>query len=435
MTPPEDEQEVKSVVSPTSSTTTSATSNNYSHTPQNNGITGNAVVQGGDPRQRRVSFSHETSIQFGGGSAEPMMTGQEQCAQDSMSGSTSTSPTWRRAEGSYANFSEGVGSSEVVVAKLKSAETGDGGDNTAGSQGASSSRSRHRKSSMDLRRLPDHILLMPNFDVSEYDGEDELQFDSQSKQSDLSQEGANCWRRLIRCAFCLSNKYKLKTQLMMSFGCVNLLTVLLVMLVFVTTCYVVGDSIKDINQEEFETLFIRESQPLTVSYLAEALEKRFMPVDLVDLLHEAAQDRFQGYPNSLFDDNMTPFRDIYSGRNIYPVKGAPMPMDWQVQKDVNESNYEEHSQKSRYDTFLKTQRAVTTANANFMMQGVCDPNDFDEASPNYWPNCTDSNNNVTMGGVINPVPTAGPIYNMASDIVPLVKAVSGFLFQFLLIVS
>ena len=425
MTHSEDNDEGGDVGTPAPSVVTSITSNSNSCAPQVGESDGKS--KGPDPKQRRVSFSQETSLHFAGGNEDPTISVPEQSVQDSMSESTSTNPTWRRAEGSYITHSDCVGSSEAVIAKLRgnNGVVEDGCENVgnaSNSEVASSSKSRRRNSSLDLRRLPDHILLMPNFDVSEYEGEEDY-VDSPSKKTDLVPERTSCWKNMMRCAFCLSNKYRLKTQLMMSFGCVNLLTVVMVMLVFVTTCYFVGNNIKEINEEEFETLLLGETQSLTVRYLAESLELRFIPVDLVDLLHEAAQDRFQGYPKSLVEDNNSPFRDILTGRNIYPVIGPPMPLDWEVQRDVNESNFEEHSQQSRWDTFLKTQRAATTANAMFMLQGVCDPDEFDETSPNYWPNCTASNNDITMGGVINPVSTAGPIYKMSNDIIPLVKAI------------
>ena len=282
---------------------------------------------------------------------------------------------------------------------------------------------RTQSSSLELRRLPVEILfpsISPGLMVSELDiGYNVItEEDEGSDDDDDDNRGT---RGLIQW-LCLSPKYSLKTQLMLSFGLVNTITVILVLIGSIVASFLVGENVKAINEDAFKGKLVPKIEASTARYLAETLEQQFMPLDLVDLLIEAAQDRFQGYPGSMFDDDQVPFRDIYTGKNIYPIIGNPPLLDWQITRDITESNYEEHVQKDRWEIFFRHQRAASTANGVFLMQGACDPNEFDELAPSYWPNCTDNNNNFTSGGIIVPVPSAEPIYRKMADIVPLLKA-------------
>ena len=280
-------------------------------------------------------------------------------------------------------------------------------------------RRQYGSSSMDLRRLPSNILLSPDLDLSETEGDD---YDDLLGGSMDHYQRKGGLQRCLRTVICLSPRFKLKTQLMLSFGIVNATTVGFVILVTILSTFLAADGIKNTNQQIYETKLVLDVQATTVRYIAESLEVQFMPVDLVDMFIEVAQDRFQGYPKSLVEDRYTPFRDSLTGDNIYPIQNVPLLMDWEVQRDVNETNYKEHSDQSRWNAFLQKQRATTTANGIFLLQGACDPDETDEMSPNFFPNCTTANNDVTVGGVINPDPSAGPIYRMGSDIIPFMKA-------------
>ena len=256
---------------------------------------------------------------------------------------------------------------------------------------------------------------------------------------------------------CLSPKYHLKTQLMLSFGSANLITIILVFVGCIVTSHVVGENLKQINQEAFEKNLLPSIQARTVRYLAESLQQQFMPVDMVDMLIEAAQDRFQGYPSSLLHEKAqetehysVPFRDVLSGNNIYPVIGKPMFLNHEIPADVTEDNYQEHVQDDRWHSFYKSQPIVSTKSGLFSFQGVCDPAEnfapassttatasnstgvtdvnsnnntrylLDESNLRY--ECTEAHNDIDSGGVIHPVPTTGPIFRAGSDIIPVMKA-------------
>jgi hypothetical protein len=205
-------------------------------------------------------------------------------------------------------------------------------------------REAPKASSMGLRRLPMDITLQPLselFFVSEVDKSEEEEGASPQPGGGGATPGARVpvskkssfaqWWWWIHNLF-LSPKYTLKMQLMLSFGTVNFCTIVLVLLGCIFVSLYVGNSVKEINQKAFEDQLVREIQATTVRYLAESLEQQFIPVDLVDIIEEATQDRFQGYPNSLFNDDATPFRDSLTGRNIYPIVGDPMFLDCTMQK-------------------------------------------------------------------------------------------------------
>jgi hypothetical protein len=313
--------------------------------------------------------------------------------------------------------------------------------------------STSRSSSLGLRRLPVDILLQPTSDFEalsdgELDESDQDQENDPASRRDATASSsahhrnsnaqspgggpstntmAYYWSWRIHDLF-LSPKYPLKFQLMVSFGSVNFCTTALVIISCILVSYYVGDSVKKINQKAFENRLVPGIQAKTVRYLAESMEQQFIPFDLVDIIEEAFQDRFQGYPNSIVgEDNSVPFRDIVTGRNIYPIVGDPMFLDWQVPADVTQDNYLEHvTNPLRWEHFLSKQPAVSTKSAVFYYQGSsCDPNATEDSENDllYWPNCTAANHNITTGGVIHPVPTLGPIYRGSNDLLPLFKAI------------
>jgi hypothetical protein len=306
-------------------------------------------------------------------------------------------------------------------------------------------------SSLGLRRLPVDILLQP---TSDFEGLSDGELDESDQEKDpASRQDATAssahrnsnaqlpggggggpssstiaayWSWRIHNLF-LSPKYPLKFQLMVSFGTVNFCTTALVIISCISVSFYVGDSVKKINQKAFENQLVPGIQAKTVRYLAESLEQQFIPFDLVDIIEEAFQDRFQGYPNSIGgEDNSVPFRDSLTGRNIYPIVGDPMFLDWEVPADVTEDNYLEHvTNPLRWEHFLSKQIAVSTKSAVFYYQGSgCDPNATDSVNDLlYWPNCTAANHNISTGGAIHPVPTLGPIYRGSNDLLPLFKAI------------
>lgn len=138
---------------------------------------------------------------------------------------------------------------------------------------------------------------------------------------------------------------------------------------------------------------------------------------------EVGRDRFAGYPDAS-DDSETPFFDILNQTNVYPLQNNPLPLDWDYRHtqnemgNVNNETQVEHVQ-GRYPLYPTR---LSTARANYIMQGACDPRVTDPNSMVYYPGCTEANNNVTTGGVVNPSPTNEQIYRKSADLGPFLKA-------------
>ena len=168
---------------------------------------------------------------------------------------------------------------------------------------------------------------------------------------------------------CLNPKYRLKTQLMISFGTVNLLTILIIIAACIGVTTYLGETIKDINQNAFQYKLVPEIQSRSVRYLAESLEQQLMPKNMISIIVEATMDRFQGYPDTLFlhdydEQQQVPFKDVISNNFIYPINHSgsaggdfisnnsnetssaassrnSMLLNWQIPSNViNETNYQ-----------------------------------------------------------------------------------------------
>lgn len=107
---------------------------------------------------------------------------------------------------------------------------------------------------------------------------------------------------------------------------------------------------------------------------------------------------------------------------MYPLKSNPLPLDWQIILNINETNKEEHLQERSqwYDAGLSS---VSTASASYFMQGSCNPEEENPTSLSYYENCTDVNNNVSSGGIVTPSPTNRALYEKSADIGVLLKPI------------
>ncbi|KAL3924455.1 MAG: hypothetical protein SGILL_001036 [Bacillariaceae sp.] len=215
---------------------------------------------------------------------------------------------------------------------------------------------------------------------------------------------------------CLRPNFTLRKQMMLSFGSVNLITILVVVLVCVFLTLLAGNNVKEASTETIEEL-VQTSLAFQARYLAESLTESIVLFDVVKFLYEATRDRFEGHPS--FGDEHVPFYDIDSGSNRYPVRGPEMPIEWNVSPNVDESNYEEYLQ-SRWEVFKNT--PIDTKQTGFIMQGACDPLETNPEADAYWPNCTEANNNILTGGVISPSNQTELYYRKGGDLAPTLRA-------------
>mmetsp|Transcript_15777 Transcript_15777/g.33367 ORF Transcript_15777/g.33367 Transcript_15777/m.33367 type:complete len:1213 (+) Transcript_15777:226-3864(+) len=278
-----------------------------------------------------------------------------------------------------------------------------------------SGKGDRRKSSLDSRRnIPDSFLLRTRNDIIE-DG----MKDSTKRNSLIRVTAQGCFYR-----FFLNPSYPLRRQMLLTFGSVSSLTIVIVMLVSIIASITTGNAIKEKSNVNMGN-WVEEITISTSQFVSEALSPKIMPNDLVDLMVEIVQDRFAGYPTTE-DDSSTPFFDIQSKSNIYPLKNNPLPLDWNYSHtpnergNVNDDNYMSHVQ-SRWPWYSEKRR-LSTAVAMYTMQGSCDPRADPEDEVTYYPNCTDANNNITTGGVVAPSPTNKQIYDKGADLSPFLKA-------------
>ena len=280
---------------------------------------------------------------------------------------------------------------------------------------------RSSASSLELRKVPDHLLLTAKSAIF-----DELASQStvgerrSTSSSKLGGKSPGCFHRVF-----LNPSYSLRKQMLLTFGSVSALTILTVMIVAIIASILTGNSIKAESQANVET-WVKQSLGTTARYVAETISPRLMPNDLVQILYEITRDRFAGYP-TVEDDSATPFFDVRSQTNVYPLRNPPLPLDWDFRHtpdervgNVNAMNYAEHVQ-DRWPWYSLFPR-LSTESAMYSMQGACDPRSTDPTAMEYYPNCTDDNNDLSTGGVIAPSPTSAQVARKAADLSPFLKA-------------
>ena len=216
---------------------------------------------------------------------------------------------------------------------------------------------------------------------------------------------------------CLKSNYTLKSQLLMSFGFMNFAVICVVVLICIMVTIFVGDDYKEINADTFSSALGQGLQGRTARYLAESLQHRLLPVDYVNLLFEMTRDRFAGYPDALFsNDPPIPFANLDGAPREYPIIGPPIPLDWELKEDNFQLN-----DRVRREWYLADQ-PVSTEYSDFFFQGACDPSISDPNNPAYYAGCTDANNDISTGGIVNPSNYTEAIYERAKDLAPILKA-------------
>ena len=142
------------------------------------------------------------------------------------------------------------------------------------------------------------------------------------------------------------------------------------------------------------------------------------------LLSAAIRDRFVGYPSmeGWKTDEYVPFRDADTGVNMYPIRANPLPLEWNLSGNVNPDNYQEHMPFRSYKWYPSWAN-VSTTNAAYYMQGMCNPKVSDPTHPAYYPDCTTANNDLITGGVVQPTETNYYLADKTKDLVWMLKSV------------
>jgi hypothetical protein len=137
-------------------------------------------------------------------------------------------------------------------------------------------------------------------------------------------------------------------------------------------------------------------------------------------MSEFVMDRIAGYPLKGWEnDTYVPFLDMDTGTRRYPLNVTPAPLEWDIWLNVDSANAQENAQeRSAWVQYFP----VSTASGGYFMQGACDPNATDPTSWAYYPNCTDANNDVSTGGVVQPTPTNQGLQAKSGDLSVYFKA-------------
>ena len=221
---------------------------------------------------------------------------------------------------------------------------------------------------------------------------------------------------MLQRGFSWKPTHSLRRQLLWSFGSTAVVTLIVVVVTAGVCAHIAGERVMQrsnaLLRKQVVARWVRNAR-----FVSETMAAYFANVDgTVQLAVEVVRDRIVGYPDlpGWEQDLYVPFRNRETGTNQYPVKADPLPLDWQIDRNINLENFEEHmqSQRQNWKLFLGN----VSSSPTFFMQGVCDPDDIDPTSPTYYQNCTDANNNVTTGGKLHPTTTARALYEKSADI-------------------
>ena len=247
-----------------------------------------------------------------------------------------------------------------------------------------------RRSSLSLRKVPIHILLGPeaDFETENSVSSRERQENDGDPTGELRFGGGWLLRKT-----CLRPNLRLRRQMMLSFGIVSTLTLCIMMVATITLSVSTGNSVKARCREPLDEWL--SDNTATARYVTEAFAPK-LPSNIVDSLHAIVRDRFEGYPDAqgYEDDSLVPFYDVTTKRQRYPLDLPMLPMDWQLDPNVDVRNADEQLQGRGhwFPGFM-----VSTASAFYGMQGTCDPEETNKTAATYYPNCTDAHNNMTTG--------------------------------------
>jgi hypothetical protein len=197
-------------------------------------------------------------------------------------------------------------------------------------------------------------------------------------------------------ATCLSPSYSLQRQMLLSFGGLSIITILIMVVIACITITRAGQVVSDRASQLLREQIVTQMRNAT-SLISDTLSAyQYLNEGTVRLGVELVRDRIVGYPYDHYeDDQHVPFMDMDTGRNIYPLVGPSVPLDWQIVSNINNNTREEQLQgRWEWAESLSNWTLMSTLRGSFFVQGTCDP-EATPGSPTYIANCTDQNNNIT----------------------------------------
>ena len=214
---------------------------------------------------------------------------------------------------------------------------------------------------------------------------------------------------------CLRPKYSLRKQLLLSFGCVSVVSLGFAMITAIITALLAGEEVKNVSKTNLEH-WAEGKLKLKSRYLAETVDQKLQNWEsTAAIIRETTRERFSGYPDhsGYEDDSAVPFLDSVTGQNIYPLNGSSsMPIDWQIPDKNADAEVEDELAQGRTDWFNTRTSALSCA---IMFQGACDPDETDPSVHSYFEGCTEAHNDISTGGVVAPTDTLRLIHAKSSD--------------------
>lgn len=225
---------------------------------------------------------------------------------------------------------------------------------------------------------------------------------------------------------CLKPSYSLRRQLLLGFGSSALLTIAIVVTLAGIFANEAGDTVRN-RADSVLREQVKSSLVNSTHYAAERFSQRLASTEgALQLLIEATRDRIVGYPLPGWEeDRYVPFFDTEQQRNVYPLNMPPAPLDWNMTSNLVEpGDYHEHFQDRVLPRLDAAEESpVTTATGVFLMQGSCNPAQKDPEGLGYYEGCTDSNNDIESGGILQPVNTTRYFHRVSGDLVALAKPI------------
>jgi len=210
--------------------------------------------------------------------------------------------------------------------------------------------------------------------------------------------------------------------MLLSFGVSSFVTLLVVVILACVSAYRAGNAV-NLQSDVVMRRQVTENLLAASRLVSEQMDSYMVDLEgTVQLIVEAVKDRISGYPYPGWEeDRYVPFFDMDTQTRVYPLEQPPPPLEWDIVPNVNGDNAWEHVQE-REPWLGEYGPAVSTASAAYFMQGACDPTQDDPRARTYFPNCTEANNNVTTGGVVQPTQTNRGLYQKSGDLSIFLKA-------------
>jgi hypothetical protein len=200
-----------------------------------------------------------------------------------------------------------------------------------------------------------------------------------------------------------------------SYGCTAVFTIVIVVILAALSAQHAGRTVKEQTSSLFDKQ-VHEGLGQSKLQTSNLFTQKFQTLrGSAALLSEIIRDRIVGYPDNFADDQNVPFVDSETGRNAYPIKGDPLPRDFEVVPNLTPENIVENTQE-RANVLRRYENVLSTISASFFFQGNCDPNQTNPNGPAYLQNCTAANNDPLLGGIPHPTPTLAGLSEKANDL-------------------